>query len=85
MALRRSQTFRGLLMWILLIFAGGVIIFNMIFVLQTASELALLKHKGLQHEEIGTISPVVGRTTDKASSPNGKLSLKFSFTSLSLS
>lgn len=75
MAWRRSQTgvFRRLLLWILLMSAGAVVIFNMVFVLQTASELALLPHN-FQNEKSITHSPVLNdkNTRVEASHSEGK-------------
>ena len=48
MVLKRSNrgTFSRFIVWILFVSAGAVVIFNMVFVLQTATELAILKHTG---------------------------------------
>ena len=58
MTSKRSQSglFRRFVMWVLLICAAAVIIFNMIFVLQTASDVALLEHNFQQEKQV-TFSP----------------------------
>ena len=77
MAWRKSKTglFRRLILWILIVTAAGCIIFNMVFVLQTASELTLLPHKVKQPEDIIiTTSSALDdkKTSDEVTSSRGK-------------
>lgn len=68
MVLKRSS--RGVLgrlvFWILFVSAAGIIIFNMVFVLQTATELAILKHTGQDKTTFPSIFNAEKRTQNEA-------------------
>lgn len=68
MVLKRSSrgVFGRLVFWILFVSATAIIIFNMVFVLQTATELAILKSAGQDKTTFPAFSDEkISRTQDK--------------------
>ena len=68
MVLKRSSRglFGRLVFWILFVSAAAIIIFNMIFVLQTATELAILKSTGQDKTTFPAfVGEEISRTQDK--------------------
>lgn len=75
MAWRRTKT--GLcgrfILWLVIVSAGGVVIFNMVFVLPITSELSLLPHKIEEPSEKLTSATLDDRKRqDKVGKPSGK-------------
>lgn len=75
MAWRRTKTglCRRLILWLVIVSAGGVVIFNMLCVLPIASELPLLPHKIEERREKLTSATLDDRKRQHAvGKPRGK-------------
>lgn len=85
MVVKRSSrgVFGRLIFWILFFSAAAIIIFNMVFVLQTATELAILKNTGQSKTTFPSFFKNDKRTQSEALAPvnptsKGKVFIFFS-------